>query len=140
MKYLFDAKTNSFYPFLMRVDYENSGTWPINGVEVDEEIFNRYTGIPPEGKVRGVDNAGLPIWIDTPAPSINQLILEATRRRDLLMLDAANAIAPLQDAIDLNDSTADERSLLQKWKEYRVKLNRIDLGNAPKIDWPIAPR
>lgn len=62
---------------------------------------------------------------------------EAARRR----ADADSAIAPLQDAVDLDDATEGEAALLKQWKRYRVALNRLpeQPGYPDAIDWPIAP-
>ena len=48
-------------------------------------------------------------------------------------------IAPLQDAVDLEIATEEERSLLEAWKKYRVLLNRVDTSVAPDIEWLIQP-
>ena len=56
-----------------------------------------------------------------------------------LLGDAASAIAPLEDAVDLNMATNEEKELLLKWKKYRVLLNRVDVTKAPDIDWPVKP-
>ena len=36
-------------------------------------------------------------------------------------------IAPLQDAVDLEIATEEERSLLEAWNKYRVLLNQLHL-------------
>ncbi|MBZ3682991.1 tail fiber assembly protein, partial [Providencia rettgeri] len=56
-----------------------------------------------------------------------------------LLVDAANAIAPLQDAVDLGMATDEEKAKLTAWKTYRVLLNRVDTSLAPDIDWPQKP-
>ena len=43
-------------------------------------------------------------------------------------------IAPLQDAVDLEIATEEERSLLEAWNKYRVLLNRVDTSTAPDIE------
>ncbi|HBB1352433.1 TPA: tail fiber assembly protein [Escherichia coli] len=48
-------------------------------------------------------------------------------------------IAPLQDAVDLEIATEEERSLLEAWNKYRVLLNRVDTSTAPDIEWPANP-
>ncbi|KAA8694603.1 Tail fiber assembly domain protein [Pseudomonas caricapapayae] len=50
-------------------------------------------------------------------------------------------IAPLQDAVDIDDATADEVASLKAWKQYRVALNRIPTqpGYFESIDWPVMP-
>ncbi|EFW0364544.1 tail fiber assembly protein, partial [Shigella dysenteriae] len=45
-------------------------------------------------------------------------------------------IAPLQDAVDLEIATEEERSLLEAWNKYRVLVSRIDINTAPDIVWP----
>lgn len=63
----------------------------------------------------------------------------AEQRKGVLLSQAAAAIAPLQDAVDIDDVTDAERASLQAWKKFRVALNRLDLSAAPDIDWPAVP-
>lgn len=51
------------------------------------------------------------------------------------------AIAPLQDAVDLDEATEAEVALLKDWKRYRVALNRLPEqdGYPHTIDWPAPP-
>lgn len=72
------------------------------------------------------------------APSPADTLLTNTSTRDSLLSQAALAIAPLQDAVDLDDATPDEADLLKKWKQYRVAVNRIDLVLLAPA-WPAAP-
>ncbi|MFJ2526183.1 tail fiber assembly protein [Pseudomonas capeferrum] len=54
---------------------------------------------------------------------------------------ADTAIAPLQDAVDLDDATFWEINALKAWKRYRVSLNRLigQPGFPETIDWPDLP-
>ena len=54
---------------------------------------------------------------------------------------ADSAIAPLQDAVDLDEATEPEAALLKEWKRYRVALNRLpeQPGYPTEIDWPAPP-
>ncbi|SUC46993.1 Caudovirales tail fibre assembly protein [Providencia stuartii] len=74
-----------------------------------------------------------------PPISKEQLIAGAEQQKQLLLAEANNAIAPLQDAIDLGMATEAETAALQAWKKYRVLLNRVDTSTAPNIDWPEKP-
>ncbi|QYX55121.1 tail fiber assembly protein [Pseudomonas sp. S07E 245] len=51
------------------------------------------------------------------------------------------AIAPLQDAVDIDEATTDEEGRLKLWKKYRVALNRLpdQPGYPATIDWPAPP-
>lgn len=68
-----------------------------------------------------------------------EVIDQAEEKRAELMGIANQKIAPLQDAVDLDMATNEERALLTGWKKYRVELNRIDINAAPDIDWPEVP-
>lgn len=54
---------------------------------------------------------------------------------------ADKMIAPLQDAVDLDDATPEDIINLKKWKTYRVAISRItsQTGYPTKIDWPVTP-
>ncbi len=49
---------------------------------------------------------------------------------------ASEKIAPLQDAVDLDIATDDEKAQLDEWKKYRVLVNRVDTTSP---DWPDVP-
>ncbi|EPR3711091.1 tail fiber assembly protein [Providencia stuartii] len=74
-----------------------------------------------------------------PPVSKEQLIAEAEQQKQSLLAEANNAIAPLQDAVDLGIATDEEKAKLTAWKKYRVLLNRVDIFLAPDIDWPQKP-
>ncbi|QCJ70331.1 phage tail protein [Providencia heimbachae] len=138
--YYYSAIENAFYPAEMQVSYKNSGSWPDKGKWVDESVFTEFAISPaPEGKMRVVGKNGLPKWGDLPKPTKEQLIAEAEQKKQSLLAEANNAIAPLQDAIDLGMATEAEAAALQEWKKYRVLLNRVDTSTAPDVEWPEKP-
>lgn len=65
---MFNAKNASFYPLVMREDYEASGTWAADRVLVDEEVFKTFIGQAPTGKMRSADDKGYPACVDIPPP------------------------------------------------------------------------
>lgn len=81
-------------------------------------------------------------WIFTadkviPLPIDN--VANAEREKQRLMSTAVNAIAILQDAVNLEMATQEEAELLLAWRKYRVLLNRVDASAAPDIEWPDLP-
>lgn len=66
-----------------------------------------------------------------------KVVAEVARHR----LVADTAIAPLQDAVDLDEATDTEAALLKEWKRYRVALNRLPEQEGYPIDiaWPAPP-
>ncbi|MGG2140372.1 tail fiber assembly protein [Symbiopectobacterium sp. RP] len=45
---------------------------------------------------------------------------------------------PLQDAVDLDMATDEEKAALTEWQKYVVLLSRVDV-NATDIEWPEQP-
>lgn len=75
-----------------------------------------------------------------PTPAIDPLELvqaEITRLRSV----ADYAIAPLQDAVDVEEASESELAALKAWKKYRLALNRVpeQAGYPDAIEWPDVP-
>ncbi|MGJ0624455.1 tail fiber assembly protein [Xenorhabdus bovienii] len=141
MTYFYSALRNSFYPAHMKQNYINSGTFPDDAVKVSESCFIKFAiNSAPVNKYRiaGVD--GLPKWADLPSLTTKQLQQKAEEKKQSLMLQATNTIAPLQDAVDLGIATDEEKTILTEWRKYRVLLNRVDCSTAPDIAWPEQPK
>lgn len=66
---------------------------------------------------------------------------EVLAQRDMRLAEATLRIAPLQDAVDLDEATPAETALLKQWKQYRVALSRIEqqAGFPATVIWPTAP-
>lgn len=73
-----------------------------------------------------------------PPLSGEEILARNTAIRDSALSTATAAIAPLQDAVDLDEATDAETALLKQWKQYRVAVNRVDLTQASPV-WPAAP-
>jgi hypothetical protein len=75
-------------------------------------------------------------------PDAPPTALAILAQRDALLTAAALRIDPLQDAVDLDDATSAETTSLKAWKQYRVKLSRIEQqsGFPASVVWPKAPK
>lgn len=80
-------------------------------------------------------------WDAFEAPPPVPTEAEVLADRDGRLALATLRIAPLQDAVDLDDATAAEKALLKTWKQYRVALSRIEqqAGFPLAVEWPEAP-
>ncbi|EFH6041019.1 tail fiber assembly protein [Escherichia coli] len=105
---------------------------------------------PPEGThaVRCGDNlCGIGgtykdgVFTFPPAPEVpkEDLINQAEQQKANLIAEASQTISILQDAVDLDMATDEERTQLTTLKKYRVLLSRVDTSKAPDIDWPEEP-
>ncbi|MEW5123802.1 tail fiber assembly protein [Citrobacter freundii] len=133
--YLFSPSTLGFYPIEMKAEYLNKGSLPSDVIEVSDSVRNEYNFAPPEGKQLS-SSQNMPIWIDIPPLSGEQLIANAEKhKRECLEL--ANAeIDWRQDAVDTGIATAEETTALSEWKKYRIMLMRVDTS---KPVWPTPP-
>jgi len=128
LKFVFDENG-----IIISFDYDVSRLWPV-GNSVSE-----VSKVPAGLDING-DWAfdGKKIFRRT--YTSDELIEQATAKRNALLAEANTAITPLQDAVDVDDATDDELAALKAWKKYRVALNRLDLSTAPDITWPEVPQ
>ncbi|TNH44478.1 tail fiber assembly protein [Photorhabdus luminescens] len=137
--YVFSALNKAFYPLSLQQDYIEAASWPNDPISVTDDIFNKFSGIPPEGKILSSGEDNLPCWEDIPPLTKEELISIAEIQRAQFISLANEKITPLADAVELDIATNEETLLLKEWKTYRVMLNRVDTSKAPEIDWPISP-
>jgi hypothetical protein len=77
-------------------------------------------------------------WVDDADAARAARMAEITELKNMLMTQASIAIAPLQDAVELEIATSEEQAELAAWRKYRVLLNRTD-PDASDIIWPEKP-
>ncbi|QHM71683.1 tail fiber assembly protein [Mixta intestinalis] len=139
-QYYYSTSKNLLFPGSLFSDYNDVGMWPDDAKPVSDEIYQEFGSTPaPAGKIMVTGDDGLPAWGDQPAPTQDELIANAESKKSSLLAAAAAAIAPLQDAVDLDIATDEETALQTAWKKYRVLLNRVDTSVAPDIEWPETP-
>lgn len=106
-------------------------------IELSDEEYRALLDGQSQGKEIALGEGGKP-YLKLVVVTPEEVIATAKAKRDSLLSVAASRIAPLQDAVDLDDATDDEVALLKKWKQYRVAVNRVDLSSKP-ISWPVEP-
>jgi hypothetical protein len=139
MKIWFSPSSVSFYPDVLKDSYIRAGTFPDDVIEVSEKDFATYSGTPPEGKERGVNEEGLPCWGEIVAPEITeeQLKREARTYRNLfisstdkmLLADYSIANNPLS-----NEQRAELLLVRSQYKEWPSQ------EGWPLIELPDIPR
>ncbi|AAC82713.1 MULTISPECIES: tail fiber assembly protein [Yersinia pseudotuberculosis complex] len=92
------------------------------------------TYISPNGEYQKWDGSA---WVKDEEAEKTALVGEAEQNKSVLMKNVSQQISLLQDAIDLDMATDEEKETLVALKKYRVLLNRVDTSLAPDIDWPI---
>lgn len=100
------------------------------------DIPNAYTLLKPSSEF---DSWNGKKWILDENKQHRYYVDVATAQKKQLLNDASSQINYLQDAIDTDIATDNERALYSAWKKYRALLNRINVDTAPAIDWPEKP-
>ncbi|MBS9427866.1 tail fiber assembly protein [Photorhabdus akhurstii] len=67
-------------------------------------------------------------------------INEAKQKQATLLQQANETISLLQDSVDLEVATDSEKEALLEWRKYRVLLTRVDVNQAPNVEWPEVPK
>lgn len=119
---------------IVSISHDVSALWPVD---------NSVAEIACDDIPKGLDIIGGWVFdgmkIIKRAYTSAELIAQAEIKRDSLMAVATTVIAPLQDAVDIDEATEEEIALLKAWKKYRVSLSRLDLSTAPDMTWPEKP-
>lgn len=69
----FSASKNTFIPKDWKFDGTYTvETWPSDAVELSQHEVNTYWTAPPAGKSLGSEG-GRPVWVDLPAPSLEDI-------------------------------------------------------------------
>lgn len=92
-----------------------------------------------------IEDLGVPVpsgaTSEPPPPTLAELTSAALVQRDSFLFTAGLRIAPLQDAVELEEATDADVANLKLWKQYRVAVNRVsDQPSFPRtINWPVPP-
>ncbi|WP_312153195.1 tail fiber assembly protein [Lelliottia nimipressuralis] len=78
-------------------------------------------------------------WVTDEAARKESAVVAAEAMKAALIKDASEQIAPLQDAVDLDMATDEEKACFNGWRKYRVLLARVDTSTAPVVSWPSEP-
>lgn len=123
-----------------RLEEDHRGV-TVYSVENKQESVVDYIGPIKEGFVAAEPSSMFDKWdgqkwvADAEAQHAAD-VAEAEQKKAFLLAEANIAIAPLQDAFELDMATDAEKSLLLAWKKYRVLLMRVDTA---KPEWPTPP-
>lgn len=131
----YSATTNGFYPSELKDDYMTAGTWPDDGVEISESVYQALMDGQDSGQEIIPGEDGMPELF---TPAVDHVSQTGTQRAALLK-EADNIIRMLERAVRSGIATDEEKASLEAWEEYSVLLYRINPDKYPDIDWPQKP-
>jgi hypothetical protein len=95
----FSATNLAFYANSLQDLYVAAGTWPDDAVEITDDTWQNFIGIPPDGKMLGA-LFNSPVWLDVPALTIQQ------QAAQVLLLPFVTVVSTSQPDLD-GDYAAD---------------------------------
>lgn len=132
-QYYYSYTGKGFY--WLSADELNDENFPDDLMVISEDAHSALFEGQANGKYISHTPSG-PLLVEQPEYTPEEWIALNENKKTRLMQTANMAIAPLQDAVDMDMATDDETVRLQEWKKYRVLLSRVD-SSAP--DWPLSP-
>ncbi|AXW85565.1 hypothetical protein AU509_17220 [Lonsdalea britannica] len=60
---MYKFSNGMFYPYILEQAYSAAGTWPDDGVDVDESTLRLFS-VAQAGKTLGTDEHGYPCWVE----------------------------------------------------------------------------
>ena len=142
MSYLYSPATNAFYPQEMKASYMLSGTWPEDGVSVDNAVYEAFTCAAPEGKIRSSGVDGYPCWTDIPPLSSEEITAQANEEKDRLITSANDYMNTRQwpGKAAIGRLKGDDLAQYNLWLDYLDALDTVNISSAPDINWPVSPQ
>ncbi|ECJ3537838.1 tail fiber assembly protein [Salmonella enterica] len=132
---IFDAETQTWSLFEDHRGETVYDTTTGNQVYISEPgpLPENVTSVSPDGEYQKWDGKA---WVKDEAAETAARLREAEGTKNRLLQIASEKISPLQDAVDLDIATDDEKAQLNEWKKYRVQVNRVKPSEPV---WPEQP-
>ncbi|EKO9475269.1 tail fiber assembly protein [Salmonella enterica] len=134
---VFDAETQTWS---LQEDHRGETVYDTttgNQVYISEPgpLPENVTSVSPVGEYQKWDSKAK-VWVKDEAAEKAAQLRQAEETKNRLLQIASEKIAPLQDAVDLDEATDKEKASLLAWRKYRVQVNRVD---TLKPVWPEKP-
>lgn len=139
--FIYSPSENAFYPYALQESYIAAGSWPADGLDVDDSVFYEFTGEIPAGKIRITGSDGLPAWGDSPPVTKEEAITAAEIVKHGLIEQANEFMNSKQwpGKAAIGRLKGDELEQYGLWLDYLDALEVLNTSSAPDIEWPTSP-
>lgn len=132
-KYYFSAENVGFY-------VAGASVVPAEAVEVSQDVYSLFIGVPwPDGKQLGADEHGDPVWVDSPPPTMEELVSEAEQHKQRLLSVADDHTSDWKVELMLGTINDADKATLTEWMAYKKEVKAVDTSSPGEIVWPQAP-
>ncbi|MFV9181274.1 tail fiber assembly protein [Serratia marcescens] len=137
MGYFYSASTGGFYNDVLIDVYGES--WPSDVISITESDYDKLMESSRNKQMIIANENGYPIAALPPVPTKEQVEYQNAKIISELMTRATNDIVRIQDAIDFDGGTDQERATLILLKKYRVLLGRVEVSSDSELNLPEYP-
>ncbi|HBZ8706002.1 TPA: tail fiber assembly protein [Citrobacter freundii] len=134
-RYYYSASRQGFFPVDDKREYESGAGWPEDAIPVSDSDYKALFDAQSQGKIIKPDDSGYPVVSEPVIDYVATAEAERTSRMSVATL-RINNLVEAQDDGDIADAELAELTAL---REYRTKLRRLDVSNAPDVEWPAYP-
>ncbi|EPY0578930.1 tail fiber assembly protein, partial [Citrobacter freundii] len=134
-RYYYSASRQGFFPVDDKREYESGAGWPEDAIHVSDSDYKALFDAQAQGKIIKPDDSGYPVVSEPVIDYVATAEAERTSRMSVATL-RINNLVEAQDDGDIADAELAELTAL---REYRTKLRRLDVSNAPDVEWPAYP-
>ncbi|HDD8993728.1 TPA: tail fiber assembly protein, partial [Escherichia coli] len=112
-----------------------------DAVEVDEQVYIEFSGLPPKGKIRIAGENGFPAWSEIPPPTHEEQIAAAELKKQQLINQSNEYMNTKQwpGKAAIGRLKGEELAQYNLWLDYLDALELVDTSSAPDIEWPTPP-
>ncbi|EDJ9763037.1 phage tail protein [Salmonella enterica] len=123
----------------MKEEYLTNGSLPSDVIEVSDSVRNEYNFAPPEGKQLS-SSQNMPVWIDIPPATREELIAAAEQERQKLLAHADAVMLDWRTELMLGEISDANRAKLSAWLAYKNGVKSADVTTVPEhVNWPVPP-
>ncbi|EDN2303597.1 phage tail protein [Salmonella enterica] len=123
----------------MKEEYLTNGSLPSDVIEVSDSVRNEYNFAPPEGKQLS-SSQNMPVWIDIPPATREELVAAAEQERQKLLTHADAVMLDWRTELMLGEISDANRGKLSAWLDYKNKVKVVDVTtDHERINWPVPP-
>ncbi|WP_053143707.1 tail fiber assembly protein [Erwinia billingiae] len=137
--YIYSPSQNAICATALQDEYERAGTWPGDGIELNDDVALMFMNSAPEGKKLAPGSDGSPEWGDVPLPSVAELLQQHEGRKAMLLSEANTFTQTWQTQLMLGMISEADKSRLKVWMKYIQDVQTVDTSTTAVIEWPEKP-
>jgi len=138
INYFYSAGTNSFYPAMLRPDYEAADSWPTDATPVSDRWYEHLLAGQAEGKCIAANEYGQPVLADPAPPTMAELIKQAEEEKQTRLRAVREKTQLWQTQLSLGIISDADKQRLTDWMRYAQAVDAVVTDSLPD-SWPEQP-